>query len=310
MAFTIRTLVDTDTNALNHLLQTYSQQYPPRTCMPAQFYLSPYFDGGQKVACAFDDDSRLVGYAPYFAQGEHAWVEVMALPGLEETAKAKEALWMWVVAQAKQGNQQSLLFQYYPNEDAAIRFTEQQGGQRRYSIFAMRRDLSLVIPALSMPKGFSLRRWRMDGELEQQQYLEGRNASFPEAPTSLEEWQYFAGSTYWEQGINMAAFAGEHLAASVLVYWQPGSPTGSTEYVFTLPEYRGHGLARALLTEALGYLKAHGLRHAGLEVKAENRAALGVYTGLGYYVEAETKVYEVEIEQDQSTGNSRTPELI
>jgi hypothetical protein len=44
------------------------------------------------VACAFDDDGRLMGYAPYFAQGDHAWIEVMALPGLEETAEIKQAL--------------------------------------------------------------------------------------------------------------------------------------------------------------------------------------------------------------------------
>ncbi|MEW5869119.1 MAG: hypothetical protein AB1894_07590 [Chloroflexota bacterium] len=235
MTFTIRTLVEADTNALDHLLQTYTRQYPPRICMPAQFYLSPYFDGGQKIACAFDGNGRLVGYAPYFAQGEHAWVEVMALPGLDRHGEVRSALWAWLVEQAMQGSQQQLLFQYYSNEDLAIRFVEQQGAQRRYSIFAMRRDLSLAIPTLSMPAGFSLRRWRLESEAEQRQYLEGRNACFPEAPTSLEEWLYFASSPYWEQGINMAAFAGEHLAASVLVYWQSGSPTGSTEYVFTLP---------------------------------------------------------------------------
>lgn len=295
MALTIRTLSEADMDALNYLLQTYTQQYPPRTSMPAQFYLSPYFEGGQKVACAFDEKGILVGYAPYLAQGDHAWVEVMALPCLDRHGEVRSALWAWLVEWARQGGQQRLLFQYYPNEDLAIRFAEQQGARRRYGIFAMHRDLSRAIPALLMPEGFDLRLWRMETEPEQRQYLEGRNACFPEAPTSLEEWQYFASSPYWEQGINMAAFAGEHLAASVLVYWQPGSPTGSTEYVFTRSEYRGRGLAQALLAEALGYLKAHGLQHASLEVKAENRAALGVYTGLGYEVDGETDVYEVEL---------------
>ena len=75
--------------------------------------------------------------------------------------------------------------------------------------------------------------------------------------------------------------------------WFTGSPAGATEYVFTLPEFCGRGLARVLLVEALGYLKAHGLAQAVLEVKAENRAALGVYSGLGYEIEGETQVYEV-----------------
>jgi len=41
----------------------------------------------------------------------------------------------------------------------------------------------------------------------------------------------------------MTAFAAEQLAASALVFCEPGSPAGATEYVFTLTEYRGRGLA-------------------------------------------------------------------
>jgi ribosomal protein S18 acetylase RimI-like enzyme len=295
MPFTFRAFRESDVDGLNHLLQVYTHAYPPRTSPPAQFYLSPYFDGGQKVWCAFDEQNQLVGYAPYLPQGEHAWVEVMALPGIERMAEVKASMWAWLVEQARRGGQRRLCFQYYPNEEAAIQFAIEQGGEYRYSVFNMRRDLSLPIPAPIVPASFSIRRWRMESEAEQRQYLKGRNACFPEAPTSLEEWQYFASSPLWEHGTNLAAFAAEQLAASVLIFWQPGSPTGSTEYVFTLAGYRGHGLALALLIEGLGYLKAHGLKFASLEVKAENRAALGVYTGLGYEVEAESEVYEVSI---------------
>jgi ribosomal protein S18 acetylase RimI-like enzyme len=295
MTVTVRTFSEADVEALNHLLQQYTQAYPPRTSPPAQFYLSPYFDGGRKVACAFDEQGCLVGYAPYLAQGEHAWVEAMALPGLGNDAEVKAPLWGWLLEQAHQGGQHTVCFQYYPHEEAAIRFAEEQGGQYRYGIFKMRRDLSLPIPALPMPDGFALRGWRMASEQEQQQYLAGRNACFPEAPTSLEEWQYFAQTPLWKKGINMTAFAAEQLAASVLVFWEPGSPAGATEYVFTLAEFRGRGLARVLLVEALNYLKAHGLQCASLEVKAENRAALGVYEDLGYGVDGETGVYEVDV---------------
>lgn len=295
MSITVRTLSEEDLPALDRLLQQYILVYPPRTAVPAQFYLSPYFDGGQKVQCAFDEQGLLVGYAPYMAQGLRAWVEVMAWPGLEGTAEVKEALWGWIMDQARQGGQEKLCFQYYPNEDAAIQFAEEHGGKYCWSIFSMRRDLSLPIPALPMPDGYVLRCWRMESEAEQRQYLEGRNICFPEAPTSLDEWQYFTSTPLWNQGINMAAFAGERLAASVLVYWQPESTSGVTDYVFTLAEFRGHGLARVLLAEALNYLKMHGLQYAVLEVKAENRAALGVYAGMGYEVEGETMVYEVDV---------------
>jgi hypothetical protein len=72
MAFGVRIIQEADVAPLNQLLQEYLQAYPPRTSVPAQFYLSPYFEGGQKVLCAFDEQGRLAGYAPYLAQGEHA----------------------------------------------------------------------------------------------------------------------------------------------------------------------------------------------------------------------------------------------
>lgn len=294
MSLTFRTFNKADVEALDRLLQAYTRAYPPRTSPPAQFYLSPYFDGGRNVFCAFDDGGQLVGYAPFLPQGDHAWAEVMAYPGLED-AQLKPGLWAWLLDQARQGGQERLFFQYYPIEEPAIRFVNNQGGQYRYSIFAMRRDLSRPIPSPSPAAGFTLRLWRMESEAEQRQYLEGRNACFPEAFTSLEEWQYFTRTPLWEQGVNLAAFAGDQLAASVLVFWPPDSSTGSTEYVFTMQGYRGRGLARALLIEALNYLKKHGLKHASLEVRAGNSGALGVYTRLGYEVEGESRVYLVEL---------------
>jgi ribosomal protein S18 acetylase RimI-like enzyme len=295
MPITLRTFLETDVDALNGLLAQYCQAHPPRTSPPAQFYLSPYFDGGQDVMCAFDEQGRLAGYAPFFAQGEHAWAEVMTPPEQGCGEQVRAALWDWLLERARRGGQARLYFQYYPHESEALRFVEGKGGQRRYGIYLLRRDLSQRIPSLPVPPGFNLRRWRMESENEQSQYLEGRNLCFPEAPTSLEEFQYFTQTPLWAQGVNIAAFAGEQLAASVLVFWEPESPAGSTEYVFTLPEYRGRGLARVLLAESLDYLNANGLLFAQLEVKAANRAALRVYVPLGYEVSGETAVYEVTV---------------
>ena len=80
---TIRLLCYEDLPALDRLLQQYAQANPPRTVMPAGFYLSPIFEAGQKVMCAFNQAGNLVGYAPYLAQGDLAWAEVMNIPGLE-----------------------------------------------------------------------------------------------------------------------------------------------------------------------------------------------------------------------------------
>ncbi|RPI33148.1 MAG: hypothetical protein EHM70_06925, partial [Chloroflexota bacterium] len=204
MTFTTRTLTADDVPQLDQLQQRYAREYPPRSPVPAQFYLSPYFEGGQNVLCAFDQAGCLIAYAPYFPQNDIAWVEVEALPGLESMAEVKAALWLWLIDKARQGGIRSLCFQYYPIESEAIAFAESRGAPYSYSIFNMRRDLEKPVPILPLPDGFSLHLWRMESEAEQRQYLDRRNECFPEAPTSIEEWQYFTRTPLWEKGVNVA----------------------------------------------------------------------------------------------------------
>lgn len=57
---------------------------------------------------------------------------------------------------------------------------------------------------------------------------------------------------------------------------------GAIQNLGVVPAYRGHGLGRALLLQAL-----HGFRHAGLgrallEVTAQNQTAVQLYHGLGF----------------------------
>lgn len=293
MPFILRPMTWDDVPQLDQLQQRYTALYPPRKPNPSPMYTSPYFADGKNTMCAFDDSGCLVAFAPYFPQNDIAWVEIEALPELEGAVEVKEALWAWLLERGRADGMKKLCFQYFPNEVEAIDYATSKGAVCTWNIYGMQRDLEQPIPQVAMPDGFTLRRWRMERETEQRQYLDARNAAFPEAPTSMEEWQFFASAPVWEQGINMAAFRGDDLAASVLIYFEPARPVGSTEYVFTRPQYRSKGLARCLLAASLQYLKDHGLKAAALEVKAENRAALRVYLDLEYEVTSESGVYEV-----------------
>jgi len=93
MYFTTCTLTANDLEQLEQLQDRYAQAYPPRQPVPVQLYLSPYFSEGQNVLCAFDQAGTLVAYAPYFPQNDLAWVEVEALPGLENADEVKDVLW-------------------------------------------------------------------------------------------------------------------------------------------------------------------------------------------------------------------------
>lgn len=59
-------------------------------------------------------------------------------------------------------------------------------------------------------------------------------------------------------------------------------PIGSIQNVGVLPGYRGQGLGRALVRQALAGFTAAGLRRAYLEVTAENQAAVRLYRGIGF----------------------------
>lgn len=303
MPHTFRSLQAGDLDALRQIQQRYVQANPGVAAPPVEMYLSPYFGEGQRVRVALDEAGNLAAYAPFFPQAEVAWVEIRA-EGQQADA-ARGVLWDWLVEQARAGGQRWLNFQYLPCETANTAYVEERGARRAYSIYNMLCPLQGALPDCALPDGYTLRRWRMDSLAEQQVYLAARNACFPEAPTRLEEWQFFANSPYWAQGSNVAAFshselvadqlAKGELVASVLVFWEPGSPVGSTEYVFTLPEHRGKGLSRALLAEGMRYLQEHGLESAALEVKAENETALRLYLSLGYTVVRESRVYQYQV---------------
>ncbi len=52
-----------------------------------------------------------------------------------------------------------------------------------------------------------------------------------------------------------------------------------------LPDYRGAGLGRRLLTETLEAARAIGIERVELEVFASNEAAIALYGRLGFVVE-------------------------
>ena len=59
-------------------------------------------------------------------------------------------------------------------------------------------------------------------------------------------------------------------------------PIGAIQNVGVVPSYRGQGLGRALVRQALEGFYQAGLRRAYLEVTAENASAIRIYRNLGF----------------------------
>ena len=48
------------------LQKSYAEIYPDARVIPGELYLSPGFESGQNVFCAFDEGGKLSGYAPLY----------------------------------------------------------------------------------------------------------------------------------------------------------------------------------------------------------------------------------------------------
>ncbi|MDR2116616.1 MAG: GNAT family N-acetyltransferase [Planctomycetaceae bacterium] len=57
---------------------------------------------------------------------------------------------------------------------------------------------------------------------------------------------------------------------------------GGIQNIAVLPDYRGHGIGRAILLKSLLGFRQHGIRRVTLEVTAENLPAINLYTHIGF----------------------------
>jgi ribosomal protein S18 acetylase RimI-like enzyme len=136
---------------------------------------------------------------------------------------------------------------------------------------------------------------------QQRQYLVGLNRSMPGSSSDMETLVAFLETAVWPTGNTVAAFAGDLLVGNVMMYWDPpeseraGKKVGVTEDIWVLPEWRGRGIATAMISRALSYLSDKGFAEARLQVAAPNEGALRLYSRLGYEVIAESQILRHEL---------------
>jgi ribosomal protein S18 acetylase RimI-like enzyme len=296
------------------LQRAYQQVYPSATIIPGEVYLSPGFENGNNIICAFDENHALQGYAPLYPNlpsesqtPATVWAEVKAHPGLSTPQEVKDPLFERVVNRTKEiigrtpRHKTRLTFQYHPTETRSIEYVISKGCAYTESVFRMMCPLARDFPRVSPPEQITVKRWRMETKEEQQTYIQARNEAFPETPVAIEDWENFLASPAWQDGITITAFDREEIVGSVAVYWDEaivqmtGKKAGYTEYIFVREKWRKRGIASYLVNQGLRYLKEHGREAAFLEVRANNQQALELYVKSGYKVIDESRLYVLEI---------------
>ncbi|MHB0878894.1 MAG: GNAT family N-acetyltransferase [Anaerolineae bacterium] len=306
---TIRPFTAADGEAILALQMRYAEVFPGAQVIPPPVYAGPGFDGGHNVLCAFATDGALLGYTAAFAGAPPAagsgypliiWAVVKVDPALAQPLPVQEALYERLLGRVAElrptlpPGAVELRFEYLPTDTPAIDDAYARGFTHVASAYGMGRDLALPIETAPAPAEVAVRQWKIEGEEGQRRYLEARNRCFVHAPWNLASLRYLLASPLWQEGTSITAFDGEEVIGSVLAYWdeeanaRTGVSGGYTEEVFVVPEWRGRGIGRYLLAEALCYLRRHGLARAELQVLVSNDAALDLYRGLGYVAESET----------------------
>lgn len=269
---------------------------------PEVYTYHPAAEEGRNVFSAWDETGTLVGFAPLFpapatdaeaaSEPHHIWTVVVADPARADGDTIREALLARVLERGRvlaerfpAPRRVRLACDYIVNQKADIDFLLGQGFARYESVYVMARDLTAPLLDAPLPPGVTVRRWKMETEAEQDQYLAAFNRCFPGNPKDRAGLQFFMQSPMWRVGTAISAFDGDGaLVASVLSYWDPDDQIGVTDDVFVLPAWRGRGLARYLVNAGLAYQREHGLARAALEVRASNPPALRVYQATGHVI--------------------------
>ncbi len=144
----------------------------------------------------------------------------------------------------------------------------------------MKRNLTEPIPTYELPNNITVKNWRMDTPEEQEQYLAAEDAGDEIGGAwSLNHLRWTKSGSEWD---TFTAFAGDQVVGSVMT-WGLGEERSATESIFVLPEWRRKGIAKAIITKALKFLREEkGKTEATLGVFGDNAKAIALYQSLGY----------------------------
>jgi ribosomal protein S18 acetylase RimI-like enzyme len=121
------------------------------------------------------------------------------------------------------------------------------------------------------------------------------------------DWVQFLQFSYRDETLWKVAWDGDRVAGQVRSFINTlenesfGRRRGWTEFISTAQDWRGQGLATALICESLRELKQRGMEEAALGVHVENpHGAMRLYEKLGFVVQSRGAVYEKPWEMGSS----------
>ncbi len=252
----------------------------------------------------WEDDSRLVGYA--LVDRFHNLFYHFAPGVLNETIEREMITWAErrLIAMVD-GAMAGLTLDAAARDDdtARVAFLARNGfiptGDETWR---MGRSLDTPLPEIDAPPGFVLR--SLAGEAEVTAYVAAHRAAYgTEHMTGAHRLAMLRQPGYLPD-LDLVAIAPDGtLAAFCICEYalhenrENDRNEGEIAIVGVRPEYRGRGLARALIALGLWRLREHGASGAWLGVSGANTAAIRVYQSLGFETRTVTRWYARAVEE-------------
>lgn len=155
----------------------------------------------------------------------------------------------------------------------------------------MRRPLDELLPVRELPTDLELVPWSAEHD---DAFREAHNTAFQDhwgsEPQTAEEWRFhYSESPLFRGDLSLALTAEGRIVSYVMAYHSESDSqaTGRREgwlgQVGTLREWRGRGVASALMVRVMDEMQRAGMTHATLDVDSENPSgAMGLYERLGF----------------------------
>ena len=123
-----------------------------------------------------------------------------------------------------------------------------------------------------------------------------------------QDWKRFLGDPLQDKTLWKVAWHGDQVVGQVRSFISQkqnaefGRKRGYTEYISTAREWRGQGIAGALICASLGELKKRGMEDAGLGVHVDNpTGAYRLYESLGFEVTSPGNTYQRPLQPADSS---------
>lgn len=167
-------------------------------------------------------------------------------------------------------------------------------------VASMCRSLVGDLPDSPLPEGLEVRpvepeHMRPIWEADAQAFLD----HWGSRPQTEVDWERFLSRPNTDPTLWRVAWEGDRVIGQVRSYIDPAENAeyhrlrGYTENISTAKDWRGRGVARALICQSMAALRERGMTEVALGVHTENpTGAFQLYSNLGYQIEATWTVYE------------------